>query len=198
MLGSEPSFSIWLRRAVETTYSELRSASAISRLASSTWRKVRPKRSRICFRRNPACALRVIVVSGGTVGNDWDICQYGLQQNSSPRSGPRGATRAQQENGAEFPVQIIPDSILLYCGVRSCNPPGGTISNVVYALAGLGLPEEEHSDAHLALRQGRSAEVFSLAFSMMARKAVRSEAGLDNSDGATRGMITVPATGNPL
>src|ERR1022692_4820459 len=73
MLGSDPSFSIWLRRAVETTYSELRSASAISRLASSTWRKVRPKRSRICLRRNPACELRVNVESGGTAGSDWDI-----------------------------------------------------------------------------------------------------------------------------
>src|SRR5579872_4444621 len=79
MLGSDPSFSIWLRRAVETTYSELRSVSAISRLASSTWRRVKPKRSRICFRRNPACSLRMTLGGLGTVGNGWDITKSAVK-----------------------------------------------------------------------------------------------------------------------
>src|SRR5208282_4358266 len=89
MLGREPSFSIWLRRAVETTYSELRSVSAISRLASSIWRRVKPNRSRICFSLNPAFSLRVTVVGDGITGRDWDIFYFFHKQKYSPPPAPK-------------------------------------------------------------------------------------------------------------
>src|SRR5208283_4222918 len=100
MLGSEPSFSIWLRRAVETTYSELRSVSAISRLASSTWRRVRPKRSRICFSLNPAFSLRVTVVVDGITGRGSDIFDCLREPRYFLSSGLKGAAVAEQEGRA--------------------------------------------------------------------------------------------------
>jgi len=58
--GSEPSFSIWLSGRWKP-----RTPSSARRRQFPGWlpllgRSVRPKRSRICFRRNPACALRPI------------------------------------------------------------------------------------------------------------------------------------------
>src|SRR5208282_4975402 len=100
MLGREPSFSIWLRRAVETTYSELRSVSAISRLASSAWRRVIPKRSRICFSLNPAFSLRVTVAGDGITGSDWDIFYFLHKQKYSPPFGPTGAAFLEQGDDA--------------------------------------------------------------------------------------------------
>src|SRR5271157_1536302 len=126
MLGSEPSFSIWLRRAVETTYSELRSVSAISRLASSTWRRVRPKRSRICFSLNPAFSLRVTVVGDGITGGDSDIFRFSARTSIFPAFRPQGRAILGARRWSRVPGhELCPPPFYYTVAIGSYIPPGG-------------------------------------------------------------------------